>query len=114
LEITYYKTPSGREPVMEYLATLQAQDRESIATDFKLIIKYGIFSNIVLTRKLHGDRFGNRLWEIKTGLRHQQRIFYCLTAGPTLVMLHACKKQKEAGQMTDIMTAYNRMKEVLS
>jgi phage-related protein len=60
-----------------------------------------------------GGMFKGKLWEIKTGTGHQQRIFYCFISGTTMALLHACKKQKEGGLSKDLETAARRMKEIL-
>lgn len=109
MNVFYYKTASGREPVREYINNLQRADRIAIAGDLELIRVFGILKAPVVTRKLVG-----KLWEIKTGSREQQRIFYCAISGDALVLLHACKKQKEGAQRVDVDLAHKRMKEVLS
>jgi phage-related protein len=109
MNVFYYRTSSGREPVREYIEGLPVEDRVSIAGDIKLIMQFGIFKAPVITRKLQ-----SKLWEIKTGTRNQQRIFYCLFSEDGLVFLHVCKKQREGAQRGDVELAYKRMKEVLS
>ena len=109
MNVFYYKTTSGRQPVREYIECLPEDDRAAIAGDIRLVVEYGIFKAPVITRKLR-----EKLWEIKTGTRHQQRIFYCLVTGEAIVLLHACKKQKEGAQRGDVDLAFTRMKEVLS
>jgi phage-related protein len=109
MDINYFKTSSGREPVREYINKLPSADRVIIAGDLQLIRNYGIMAAPVITRKLI-----EKLWEIKTGTRHQQRIFYCVVTGDALVLLHACKKQKQGAQRGDVDLASKRMKEVLS
>jgi phage-related protein len=108
MNVLYYKTTSGRQPVQEYINGLSLEDRVSIAGDLELIREYGIMAAPVITRKLV-----EKLWEIKTGRRHQQRVFYCVLSGDALVLLHACKKQKKGAQRGDVDLAYKRMKEVL-
>jgi phage-related protein len=108
MNVYYYRTSSGREPVREYIEGLPVEDRVSIAGDIRLIIQFGIFGAPIVTRKLKG-----KLWEIKTGTRHQQRIFYCVVSEKGVIFLHACKKQKEGSQRGDVDLAYKRMKEVL-
>ena len=108
MEILYYRTVSGREPVREYISSLPEVDRVAIAGDMELLRDYGIRRSPVVTRKLK-----QKLWEIKTGMRHQQRIFYCLAIGENIILLHACKKQKEGSQPGDVDLAFKRMKEVL-
>ncbi len=112
--VYYYRTLSGREPAREYISGLPQQDREIITADLELVEEFGIVHAPVVTRKLQGGQFKGKLWEIKTGTRHQQRIFYCVQTGSKIVLLHACKKQKEGGQQEDLSVALRRMKEVLS
>jgi phage-related protein len=108
MNIFYFKTASGREPVREYVNDLPQNDRIIIAGDLELIREFGIMDAQVVTRKLVG-----KLWEIKTGTRHQQRMFYCIITGNALILLHACKKQKEGAQRGDVDIAHKRMKEIL-
>ena len=109
MNVFYYRTSSGREPVREYIESLPVEDQIAIGGDIRLIMEYGISEAPVITRKLQG-----KLWEIKTGTRNQQRIFYCLFSEDGVVFLHACKKQREGAQRGDVELAYKRMKEVLS
>ena len=109
MNIVYYKTSSGRMPVREYIHALPKGDVEAIVADLEIIREFGILSSMVTTRKLK-----EKLWEIKTGTRNQQRIFYCLVSENGIALLHACKKQKEGVQRGDVELAYKRMKEVLS
>jgi phage-related protein len=109
MNIYFYRTASGREPVREYIESLPVEDQIAIDGDMRLIMEHGIVNAPVVTRKLL-----DKLWEIKTGTRNQQRIFYCLFSGDGIVFLHACKKQREGAQRGDVELAYKRMKEVLS
>jgi phage-related protein len=113
LRVLFYKTAYGREPVREYINDLGEYDKADIIKDIELIEKYGIRKAPIVTRKLQGRHFKGKLWEIKTGMGHQQRIFYCIESGKIMVLLHACKKQKESGQSEDLNVALKRMKEVL-
>jgi phage-related protein len=108
MNVLYYRTSSGREPVREYIYSLPKEDLVIITGDLEQIRDCGIMTAQVVTRKLI-----DKLWEIKTGTRNQQRIFYCVMSGDSLVLLHACKKQKEGAQRNDVELAYKRMKEVL-
>jgi phage-related protein len=108
VDIHYFRTASGREPVREYIASLPEHDQTVIFGDLELIMDMGIVTAPVITRKLQGYR---GLWEIKTGSRHQQRIFYCTMSNSILVLLHACKKEHDS-QPNDVATAARRMKEI--
>jgi len=72
------------------------------------------FEAPVCFRKIQGGQTHGKLWEIKTGLGRRQRIFYCLVSGQQMMLLHACKKQKQTTQACDLSVALFRMKEVLS
>ena len=108
MRISYYKTASGRMPVREYIHSLPKDDIAIIVADFEILREAGVKTTLLQTRKLKG-----KLWEIKTGTRHQQRIFYCIISSDGIVLLHACKKQKQGAQRNDVELAYKRMKEVL-
>jgi phage-related protein len=108
MDVIYYQTSSGREPVRVYINELPKEDRVIITSDLEQIRDHGIMAANVVSRKLI-----EKLWEIKTGTRSQQRLFYCVISGDTLVLLHACKKQKQGAQRGDIDLAYKRMREVL-
>jgi phage-related protein len=107
--ISFYKTPSGREPVKEYLDRLEKVDFRIILKDLDSLSSFGLVNAPVTMRHLKG-----KLWEIKTGSCRQQRIFYCVVTGPVMILLHACKKQKQGCQREDLALAYQRMMEVLS
>jgi len=108
MNIVHFRTSSGGEPVRDYVNELPEADRVAITGDMELVRDYGIRQAPVVTRKLKG-----KLWEIKTGTRQQQRIFYCVNKGDDLVLLHACKKQKQGSQSGDVDLAFKRMREVL-
>jgi phage-related protein len=109
MDILYYQTASGRQPVREYVSELPSIDRKIITADLELVRDMGIVAAPVMTRKLT-----DKLWEIKTGTRHQQRLFYCTMSGEAMVLLHACKKQKQGAQRGDVELAHKRMKEILT
>ena len=108
MNILYYRTSSGRETVRVYINDLPKEDRVIITGDLEQIRDRGIMGANVVTRKLI-----EKLWEIKTGTRHHQRLFYYVMSGDELVLLHACKKQKPGAQRGDVDLAYKRMKEIL-
>jgi phage-related protein len=108
MHISYYRTRSGREPAREYIDSLSLRDLAVILADFNLIREYGIVHAPIVTRHLEG-----KLWEVKTGAGRQQRVFYCLLTGDSLLILHACKKQRTGAQRGDVALARKRMKEVL-
>jgi len=62
---------------------------------------------------MEGGKTKGKLWELKTGHGNQQRIFYCLEEKDLLIVLHACKKQKQGAQKKDVDIAVKRLKDIL-
>jgi phage-related protein len=107
LDIRYYQTASGRRPAGEYIDGLPEADLELIIGDFEVICEKGIPGAPIDTRHL-----GGRLWELKSGRRKQQRIFYFINTDNNMVLLHACKKQRGGAQRRDVDTAKKRLSEL--
>jgi phage-related protein len=51
-----------------------------------------------------------KLWELKPD---QHRLIYVMVAGPTLVVVHGCKKQGGKARKVDLDVARKRMSQVL-
>jgi len=51
-----------------------------------------------------------KLWELKPD---QHRLMYVMVAGPTLVVVHGCKKQGGKARKVDLDVARKRMSQVL-
>jgi len=66
---------------------------------------YGIDAPGVEKRQLEG-----KLWELKPD---QHRLMYVMVAGPTMVVVHGCKKQSGKARKVDLDVARKRMKQVL-
>jgi phage-related protein len=71
--------------VEKCLEALEANERALLLDAIEELGQYGLQSGRVRTRQIE-----NKLWEIKV-TRH--RVFYVTIAGPTMVLLHAYKKQ---------------------
>ena len=56
------------------------------------------------------ERAVGGLWEIKVDA---QRVFYVLIGGPTVVLLHAYRKQGQKAPRRELDVARERMKQVL-
>jgi phage-related protein len=65
LEVLFFRTSTGREPVREWLKALPYEDRKAIGNDLKTA-QYGWPLGMPLIRKLEPD-----LWEVRT--RFQDR-----------------------------------------
>src|SRR5271157_1070809 len=105
VEVRFYKTASGAEPVREYLRGLPFEERKLVGAAIRAIQTFGLAAPGLITKHL-----GGKLWEIKPG---DQRVFYRVATGPVAWLLHACRKTSQKTRMPDLELARLRMKEVL-
>ncbi len=106
MKITFYTTPAGRSPVVDYIEDLPKQERARLLEALDQIEKCGFDAVRVQFRQIEG-----KLWEIKIS---SHRVFYVLIEHSELVVLHAYKKQGQKLPLKEREVAIKRMKEVLS
>ena len=109
LNIRFYRTASGREPVSDYILSLGEKEHARIIYDLGQVRDKGLSCNAVRFRHIRG-----KLWEIKIMLGSGYRIFYCMLNNDNIVLLHAYKKSGQKTPKKEIKLARRRMKEVLS
>lgn len=100
LDVTFYRTIAGNEPVREWLKGLPREDRRAIGEDLKTA-QYGWPLGMPLIRKL--DR---GLWEVRsntsTGIA---RVLFTVKDG-LIILLHAfVKKSQKTHKMNWIRPA---------
>ena len=105
VKITFYQTPSGRTPVLDFLKKLQTPERARILAILADMEQYGLESGRVSFRQIEG-----KLWEIKISAN---QIFYVLAQRAEMVLLHAYKKQGQKLPLREKNVAIKRMKEIL-
>jgi len=66
---------------------------------------YGLDAPGVEKKQLEG-----KLWELKPA---QHRLLYVMITGPTMVILHGCKKESQKARKGDLDVARQRMKQVI-
>jgi phage-related protein len=108
VQIIFYRTPAGQEPVREYLSSLPLRDRAAGADVLEAIQEYGLNAPGVRFKQIRG-----KLWEFYVEAGASHRIFYVIIAGPMMVLLHGYKKQKQKAPIREIKIAERRMTEVL-
>ena len=89
LDVRFFRTDAGTEPVRDWLRALSATDRKLIGEDIKTV-QFGWPMGMPLIDHLGGD-----LWEVrsKLGTRIARTLF--VTEGGTLVLLHAFIKKQQ-------------------
>jgi phage-related protein len=108
MRIIFYRTPTGQEPVRDYLSSLPLRDRAAVADVLDAIREYGLHAPGVRFKQIKG-----KLWELYVKAGTSYRIFYVAVTGPMMVLLHVYKKQSQKAPAREIKVAERRMKEVL-
>lgn len=107
LPAAFYQSASGREPVREWLKSLEATNRKIIGEDIK-DLEFGWPIGMPLCRSL-----GKGLWEVRSNLSGNRiaRVLCCVR-GERLVLLHGFIKKSQKTPLTDLGLALRRMKEL--
>jgi phage-related protein len=107
IPVRFYRTHVGREPVLEWLRSLDRLDRRVIGLDL-MRVQFGWPIGMPLVRSLE-----NGLWEVRSALPSQRiaRLILCFHQG-TLVVLHGFIKKTRKTPVEDLALAKRRMKEV--
>jgi phage-related protein len=107
LQASFYETPAGREPVREWLRSLQAPDRATIGKDIAKV-EFGWPIGMPYCRNL-----GARLWEVRSDISDGRiaRVLFRMTRG-RMVLLHGFIKKTQRTPEMDIDLARKRMKEI--
>jgi phage-related protein len=104
LEVRFFKTDGGTEPVREWLRELSAIDRKTIGEDIKTV-QFGWPLGMPLVRKIDKD-----LWEVRIHLEGRiARVLFTISAGKA-VLLHGFIKKSQATPKPDLDLAKDRMR----
>jgi phage-related protein len=104
LDVRFFRTDAGAEPVREWLKDLPAIERKTIGEDIKTV-QFGWPLGMPLVDHLGGD-----IWEVRIRLGNRiARILFAVD-GQTMVLLHGFikKQQKTPGPELDL--ARDRLK----
>lgn len=104
LEVRFFKTDSGTEPVRVWLRELPAIDRKTIGEDIKTV-QYGWPLGMPLVRKMDKN-----LWEVRIHLVARiARVLFTVSDGK-IVLLHGFIKKSQATPKSDLKLAKDRMR----
>lgn len=107
LEVYFYATDSGNEPVREWLKGLTKEDKKTIGYDIKTV-QYGYPVGMPLTRVLKGTNLEEVRCKISNGIA---RIIFCVEDN-TIILLHAFIKKTQKTPQKDLDVAIKRYKEL--
>ena len=107
IEVRFYRLPSGKEPVRDWLLSLSRDDRLNIGTDIKAV-EFGWPVGLPVCRSL-----GDGLWEVRSSLPNRiARVLFCV-AKDTMWLLHGFIKKQQKTPLQDMALARRRQREVL-
>jgi phage-related protein len=108
--INYWRNPSGKAPVEKYIDDIDNKEEiADILTTLKGVQLYGTYAVGVEFRQIEG-----KLWELKIKTHgNQHRIFYVVLKGNEMYLLHAYLKKTPRAPINEIMTARQRMKQLM-
>lgn len=102
LNVAFYRTEAGNEPVREWLMDLPKEARKLIGIDIKSV-QYGWPQGMPLVRKLE-----HRLWEIRVDLgKGIARVIFTLV-DCEMVLLHGFIKKSQKTPLVEMDTARRR------
>jgi phage-related protein len=104
LEVRFYKTDSGTEPVRDWLRGLSALDRKTIGEDIKTV-QFGWPLGMPLVRKMDKD-----LWEVRIHLTDRIARVLFTTSNGMIVLLHGFIKKSQATPTAELKLAKDRMR----
>jgi len=104
LNVCFFKSDSGNEPVRDWLKSLSPQDRRVMGEDIKTV-QFGWPLGMPLVSHLDDD-----IWEIRVKLENRiARILFCVD-GSNIVILHGFIKKQQATPKQDFALAKERLK----
>lgn len=108
MPVRFYRSATGREPVLEWLRGLDREDRRAIGLDL-MRVQFGWPIGMPLVRSLKDG-----LWEVRSPLpRHKTtRLILCFHQ-KTLIVLHGFIKKTQKTPAEELELAKRRMKEVM-
>lgn len=108
LDVRFFATDIGNEPVRDWLKTLPASERRTIGEDIKTV-QFGWSLGMPLVRKLAKD-----LWEIRIHLTDRIARILFTVAGHVMVLLHGFIKKSQATPPEELELAKRRLHQLRS
>ena len=108
LQVNFYKTESGNEPVREWLRSLPRAEKKIIGEDIKTV-QFGWPLGMPLVRKIDTD-----LWEIRSKLDNRIARLLFTAQRNVMVILHGFIKKSEKIPTNDLHLAKKRLSTVRS
>jgi phage-related protein len=103
LQVVFFKSQSGNEPVREWLKSLSTEDKKTIGEDIKTV-QFGWPLGMPLVRKIEAD-----LWEVRVTLRGRIARILFTVEDNWMVLLHGYIKKSQKIPLEDLRLAKERL-----
>ncbi len=103
-QIIYFKDKNGKNPVSDFLDTLDSRQQSKILRILHYIEEYGLQSVIPHLRKLAGTPF----WEIRILGQDNIRVIYIVPTDLQVLVLHGFIKKTQKTPLKEIKMASER------
>lgn len=103
LQVVFFMTHSHREPVREWLMSLDKEDRKTIGEDIKSL-QFGWPLGMPLVRKM-----GTDLWEIRSQLPNRIARVIFTVQDDNMVLLHGFIKKSQKTLKAELNLAKRRL-----
>ena len=104
LQVYFFKTEQGKQPVRDWLKELSREDRKIIGDDLKTA-QFGWPLGMPLIRKLDTN-----LWEVRSRLNNRIARVIFTVEGNKMVLLHGFIKKSQKTPPNDLKLAKQRLK----
>ena len=106
-EIEYYKTPSGKEVIKDFIDKLQQNTQAKLGRQLELLELYGHELGMP-----HAKALGGGLMELRVRGRQEVRVFYVFVVDQRIYLLHAFVKKTQATPKKELALARSRQDEI--
>ena len=107
INVVFYKTPAGNEPVREWLLSLDVEDKKVIGADIKTV-EYGWPVGMPVSKSL-----GNGLYEVRSNISNKRiaRVIFTIIDS-YMVLLNGFIKKTQKTPQNEIDLALKRAKDI--
>ncbi len=105
LQVVFFRTSSGTEPVRKWLRSLSSQHKKAIGGDIKTV-QYGWPLGMPLVEKIELD-----LWEVRTSVPDGIARVLFTVDGDMMILLHGFIKKTKKIPQRELTTARSRLKQ---
>lgn len=106
LDVRFFRTETGAEPVRDWLRTLSAAERKAIGGDIKTV-QFGWPLGMPLVDHVEGG-----IWEVRTRLDTRIARTLFVTEGGLMILLHAFIKKQQKTPRPELDLAKERLKQL--